>query len=217
MSISARTRFEILKRDGFRCVYCGARAADGTTLHVDHVVPRARGGGDRPENLITACDRCNLGKSDVPLDDTGRAEWLCELRVSTALGSILDAICGASLSIAHLHLLVALVSESSGGSVWIAIGEWESWVCRRPLAINRASAEARLADLLRAGIVRQYAKAEGDPHVVYLTLPADLTGSYVLLDDRAPSPDVDAMGTRARWATADALARLGPMTRSFPR
>lgn len=69
MSVSTRTRFEILKRDGFRCRYCGANSVD-VLLHVDHVVPRAGGGSDDPENLVTACSDCNLGKSDVGLAES---------------------------------------------------------------------------------------------------------------------------------------------------
>lgn len=56
-------RFEILARDGFRCVYCGA-GADVAVLHVDHRNPTAKGGGDDRENLVTACEDCNSGKSD---------------------------------------------------------------------------------------------------------------------------------------------------------
>jgi hypothetical protein len=64
--LSKRTRFEVFKRDGFRCVYCGATPNDGPQ-HVDHVIPVAEGGTDDPANLVTACASCNLGKSDVPL------------------------------------------------------------------------------------------------------------------------------------------------------
>lgn len=56
-------RFQILERDGFRCRYCGASAGDGAVLHVDHIHPRAFGGSDDPENLVTACHECNIGKS----------------------------------------------------------------------------------------------------------------------------------------------------------
>ena len=38
------------------------------TLEVDHIIPRAEGGGDEPENLIRACMDCNRGKGAVPLD-----------------------------------------------------------------------------------------------------------------------------------------------------
>lgn len=64
--LSKRTRFEIFKRDGFRCTYCGSTPSDGP-LHVDHVVPVAEGGSNDPSNLVTACASCNLGKSAVPL------------------------------------------------------------------------------------------------------------------------------------------------------
>lgn len=65
--ISKRTRFEVFKRDEFRCVYCGSTPNEGV-LHVDHVVAVANGGTDDPENLVTACEACNLGKSSVPLE-----------------------------------------------------------------------------------------------------------------------------------------------------
>lgn len=55
-------RFEILKRDGFQCRYCGARPADGAVLQIDHITPRAEGGTDEPTNLTTACRDCNTGK-----------------------------------------------------------------------------------------------------------------------------------------------------------
>jgi hypothetical protein len=61
MSLSARTRFEVLKRDGFACQYCGGRAPD-VVLHIDHIVARANGGEDDVGNLITSCATCNLGK-----------------------------------------------------------------------------------------------------------------------------------------------------------
>jgi hypothetical protein len=64
--ISARRRFEIFKRDRFTCAYCGA-TPPGALLHVDHINPVALGGTNEPENLITACERCNAGKSSVPL------------------------------------------------------------------------------------------------------------------------------------------------------
>lgn len=65
--LSKRLRFEVFKRDGFRCVYCGATPIQ-KTLHVDHVDPVAKGGSNDPSNLVTACGDCNMGKSAVPLD-----------------------------------------------------------------------------------------------------------------------------------------------------
>ncbi len=64
--ISTRTRFEIFKRDGFKCLYCG-KSPPGVLLHVDHVLPVAEGGTNEIANLATACQECNLGKSDILL------------------------------------------------------------------------------------------------------------------------------------------------------
>jgi len=65
--LSKRLRFEIFKRDGFRCLYCGVTPA-GAMLRVDHVVPVSEGGRDDPSNLVTACHDCNGGKGAVSLD-----------------------------------------------------------------------------------------------------------------------------------------------------
>src|SRR5689334_18686208 len=72
MAVSKRTRFEVFKRDGFRCLYCGASPLTNTLtvkLQADHVEAKSRGGPDDAANLVTACIDCNLGKSDVPLDE----------------------------------------------------------------------------------------------------------------------------------------------------
>lgn len=56
-------RFAILKRDGFKCLYCGrSPAEDGIRLQVDHIIPRSKGGGDHDDNLVSACEDCNQGK-----------------------------------------------------------------------------------------------------------------------------------------------------------
>lgn len=57
-------RYDIMKRDGFRCVLCGRSARDGVKLHVDHIKPVSKGGKTIPDNLRTLCDTCNFGKSD---------------------------------------------------------------------------------------------------------------------------------------------------------
>ena len=62
--MSDSLRYDIMKRDGFKCVLCGASQKDGAKLHVDHIFPIAKGGKTEPSNLRTLCDRCNLGKKD---------------------------------------------------------------------------------------------------------------------------------------------------------
>jgi hypothetical protein len=56
-------RYDVMKRDGFRCVLCGRTANDGVKLHVDHILPVAKGGKTEKNNLRTLCEFCNLGKS----------------------------------------------------------------------------------------------------------------------------------------------------------
>lgn len=62
-------RFEILKRDHFRCTYCGAAGRDGATLEVDHIKPKAAGGTDEPKNLTMSCESCNNGKGATKLSE----------------------------------------------------------------------------------------------------------------------------------------------------
>lgn len=59
-------KFDIWRRDGFRCRYCGKTVQEeGVILEVDHVIPVSVGGGDEPSNLVTACRDCNRGKADT--------------------------------------------------------------------------------------------------------------------------------------------------------
>jgi hypothetical protein len=67
VAISSSKRFEIFKRDDYRCQLCGAKAADGAALHVDHRLAVAKSGSNDDDNLWTLCDRCNLGKSDTDM------------------------------------------------------------------------------------------------------------------------------------------------------
>jgi len=62
-----RRRFVVFRRDGFKCRYCGRGAIDGTTLHIDHIYPKSKGGDLSLDNLITACCECNQGKGDIIL------------------------------------------------------------------------------------------------------------------------------------------------------
>lgn len=57
-------RYAVLKRDRFRCVVCGRSPAThvGILLHIDHIVPVAKGGMTVFDNLRSLCQDCNLGK-----------------------------------------------------------------------------------------------------------------------------------------------------------
>jgi hypothetical protein len=61
-AISKRLRFEVLHRADYTCQACGAKAADGAELHIDHIHPVSKGGTNDPTNLQALCRDCNLGK-----------------------------------------------------------------------------------------------------------------------------------------------------------
>jgi len=50
-----KLREEILKRDAWRCQYCGSMSE----LQVHHIRRRSRLGDDAEENLITLCAPCH--------------------------------------------------------------------------------------------------------------------------------------------------------------
>lgn len=62
--ISLTLRYEVFKRDGFKCCYCGLSASNGATLEIDHKIPVSAGGTNNRDNLQTLCFECNRGKSD---------------------------------------------------------------------------------------------------------------------------------------------------------
>lgn len=57
----AFTRFNVFLRDRFSCQYCGTPTAT-ERLTFDHVIPKSRGGATSWENVVAACEPCNLRK-----------------------------------------------------------------------------------------------------------------------------------------------------------
>ena len=64
---------EVFLRDKFTCQYCGKRVHD---LTLDHVIPRRQHGAHTWENVVTACNRCNLYKA-------GRTPAEAKMRLGT--------------------------------------------------------------------------------------------------------------------------------------
>lgn len=62
--ISLSLRYEVMKRDGFKCVICGASPATHPrcALHIDHIEHWVKGGKSESSNLRTLCAECNLGR-----------------------------------------------------------------------------------------------------------------------------------------------------------
>ena len=51
-------RREVLLRDNYQCQMCGV-VVHGKRAHVDHIVPKAKGGSDEVSNLRTLCVSCH--------------------------------------------------------------------------------------------------------------------------------------------------------------
>lgn len=57
-----QVRQAVLERDGFVCVICGNQAT-----HVDHIIPKAKGGTDDMDNLQAMCATHNIKKGTKTL------------------------------------------------------------------------------------------------------------------------------------------------------
>lgn len=69
--IPNKLRNEILRRDGYKCQYCGADLKESKDniypAQIDHIKSWRSGGKTNPENLLASCWRCNVGKKDYDI------------------------------------------------------------------------------------------------------------------------------------------------------
>jgi hypothetical protein len=64
-SIPRTLREAVFARDAGRCLYCGlAQLGHGATFHIDHIMPRSKGGPTSLDNLALQCPNCSLHKAD---------------------------------------------------------------------------------------------------------------------------------------------------------
>lgn len=80
------SRINVLRRDAFRCQYCGEKLHP-QLLTIDHVVPRSMWNGNTSptcwKNLVTACKKCNTKKANrtpeqanMPLKKLVNGRWI---------------------------------------------------------------------------------------------------------------------------------------------
>ena len=75
---SERRRVRVLRRDGYRCVYCGrdflASVDDLFAATVDHVVSRRAGGKSTMDNMVACCRACNTLKAHAVVNSIDQAK-----------------------------------------------------------------------------------------------------------------------------------------------
>ena len=101
----------VLSKWGRRCSYCGASQIP---LQLDHIVPRSRGGSNRPSNLALACEPCNIRKGSQTAIEFGYPDVQAQARVP-----LCDSAHVSSLKTA---LLAQLVQTFGADRVSITFG-----------------------------------------------------------------------------------------------
>ena len=74
----------LMVRDGKKCKLCGDSFVEIAPPEVDHIVPRAAGGNEEPENLQLVHHICNVRKGSM---GNGRKRGRKESKVSLVEGS----------------------------------------------------------------------------------------------------------------------------------
>jgi hypothetical protein len=130
VNISDTTRQEVRARAGFACEYCGITERDaGSELTIDHFKPKSASGADDAENLVYACFRCNLHKSDY-WTESETAPQIFNPRLQSAAAHFLLAPDGVIYAISEIgDLTIARLKLN-----------------RPPLVVHRRKINKQLAD-----------------------------------------------------------------------
>ena len=66
-NIPNSVRKAVYRRDGYRCALCDSPKY----IQIHHAIPRSRGGGNTPHNLICLCADCHAACHGMDLRNTG--------------------------------------------------------------------------------------------------------------------------------------------------
>ena len=161
------TRAALMRRDNYRCAYCGRRAET-----IDHVVPRSRGGQHAWENCVASCTICNHRKADrlltelgwtlavppavprgahwrlVGAQHDGDPQWAAYLREPSAALNIRAALSLPPYRTFPPHSAAAIYFMPNGTWFHAVFTPLASGRCIFPLASGRSACPARLRALL---------------------------------------------------------------------
>jgi 5-methylcytosine-specific restriction endonuclease McrA len=82
-------RYLFQKHNG-KCAYCKKDLHDG--WQADHVIPKSRGGSDRPCNRVAACGSCNQKKGNKTAEEFGHPDVAAYANASYAPPAIVTSI-----------------------------------------------------------------------------------------------------------------------------
>ncbi len=110
----AFSKNNVFLRDDYMCQYCGKRDS-GLNLTYDHFIPRKLGGLTSWENIITACEDCNMSKGSKTF-----AQWTSPLGLKRPLHMPYKP---------SYYTLAGKVRQNKiiipAGSGWLAYLQWE--------------------------------------------------------------------------------------------
>ena len=72
MKLNESIKKKVFERDGKVCAICGR----SEKLCIDHILPVSRGGFTKLDNLQVLCEKCNLQKSNMTMNEFN--EWRME-------------------------------------------------------------------------------------------------------------------------------------------
>jgi uncharacterized protein (TIGR02646 family) len=68
MAHSKTKKLNLFKKYNGRCAYCGCEM-DWDNFHIDHVIPKSKGGNGTYDNLVATCPTCNLYKGTLSVEE----------------------------------------------------------------------------------------------------------------------------------------------------
>ncbi|HXE54340.1 MAG TPA: HNH endonuclease signature motif containing protein [Tepidisphaeraceae bacterium] len=116
MSLSVEIIRLVEARAAGRCEYCRMyQVLQGATFHVEHILPRSKGGTTEPGNLAWCCPSCNLHKASrvegtdphdgsiVPLYHPRRDAWTEHFRIENYRAIGLTAVGRATIELLRFN------------------------------------------------------------------------------------------------------------------
>ena len=95
---------EILKKDNYRCVLCGKGKKEGMELHIDHIIPKDKGGKATIENGQTLCSQHNFLKKNLNQTETAKKMFIHLYELTKTKGEKeLEKFCRDILEVFEKH------------------------------------------------------------------------------------------------------------------